>query len=84
MATNSSILAWRAPWIEEPVGLQSIGLQKSVINHWFPKPYKKNTTFTFDVCNGRFPSVPGPEESWEGGQVHLGPHEPSVLCPAGC
>ena len=28
MATHSSILAWRTPWIEEPGGLQSMGLQK--------------------------------------------------------
>ena len=27
MATHSSILAWRVMWIEEPGGLQSIGLQ---------------------------------------------------------
>ena len=27
MATHSSILAWRTPWTEEPVGLQSMGLQ---------------------------------------------------------
>ena len=27
MATRSSILAWRAPWTEEPGGLQSLGLQ---------------------------------------------------------
>ena len=26
-ATQSSILAWRIPWTEEPAGLQSIGLQ---------------------------------------------------------
>ena len=25
MATHSSILAWRIPWIEEPGGLQSMG-----------------------------------------------------------
>ena len=25
MATNSSILAWRNPWTEEPGGLQSMG-----------------------------------------------------------
>ena len=24
MATHSSILAWKIPWIEEPVGLQSV------------------------------------------------------------
>jgi len=28
MATHSSISAWRVPWIEEPEGLQSIGLQR--------------------------------------------------------
>ena len=28
MATHSSILAWRNPWIEEPGGLQSIGSQR--------------------------------------------------------
>ena len=28
MATRSSILAWRIPWIEEPGGLQSMGSQR--------------------------------------------------------
>ena len=28
MATHSSILAWRIPWMEEPGGLQSKGLQR--------------------------------------------------------
>ena len=27
MATHSSVLAWRIPWMEEPVGVQSIGWQ---------------------------------------------------------
>ena len=27
MATHSSILVWEIPWIEEPGGLQSVGLQ---------------------------------------------------------
>ena len=27
MATHSSILAWRIPWMEEPGGLQSLGSQ---------------------------------------------------------
>ena len=29
MATHSSILAWRIPWMEEPGGLPSIELQES-------------------------------------------------------
>ena len=28
MATHSSILAWRIPWIDEPGGLQSTGSQR--------------------------------------------------------
>ena len=28
MATHSSILAWRIPWMEEPGGLQPIGLPR--------------------------------------------------------
>ena len=28
MATQSSILAWRLPWMEEPGSLQSTGLQR--------------------------------------------------------
>ena len=27
MATHSSTLAWKIPWMEEPGGLQSVGLQ---------------------------------------------------------
>ena len=29
MTTQSSILAWEIPWIEEPGGLQSMGSQRS-------------------------------------------------------
>ena len=28
MATRSSILAWKIPWMEEPSGLQSMGWQR--------------------------------------------------------
>ena len=28
LATHSSILAWRIPWMEEPGGLQSMGSQR--------------------------------------------------------
>ena len=31
MATNSSILAWRIPWTEEPSGIQSTGEESSGI-----------------------------------------------------
>ena len=29
MATHSSILAWRIPWMEEPGGPQSMGAEKN-------------------------------------------------------
>ena len=32
MTINSSVLAWRIPWTEEPGGLQSIGLQRAEHN----------------------------------------------------
>ena len=28
MATHSSTLAWKIPWVEGPGGLQSVGLQR--------------------------------------------------------
>ena len=31
MATHSSTLAWKIPWTEKPGGLQSMGLQKSIL-----------------------------------------------------
>ena len=33
MATHFSVIAWRTPWIEEPGGLQSMGLQR-VRHNW--------------------------------------------------
>ena len=29
MKTHSGILAWRIPWMEEPGGLQSMGLHRN-------------------------------------------------------
>ena len=44
MATHSSILAWRIPWIEDPGGLQSMGLQR-VRHSW------ATNVFTFTSGN---------------------------------
>jgi len=38
MATHSSILAWRIPWMEEPGGLQSMGSQR-VRHDWATNPH---------------------------------------------
>ena len=46
MATQSSILAWRTPWTEEPGRLQSIGSQR-VGHDW------KTFTFTFTSFCGK-------------------------------
>ena len=42
MATQSSILAWRIPWTEEPGWLQSLGSQRvrchlATKQHWAPR-----------------------------------------------
>ena len=34
MATHSSTFAWRIPWMEEPSGLQSMGLQSQMRLHF--------------------------------------------------
>ena len=39
ITTHSSILAWRTPWTEETVGLQSIGLQRVRHNFEFRQQY---------------------------------------------
>ena len=40
MATHSSILAWRIPWIEEPSRLQSMGSQR-VRHNWATNIFTK-------------------------------------------
>jgi len=46
MATNTSILAWAIPCIEEPGGLQSMGSQKSDMTEQAPPP-PPHTQFVF-------------------------------------
>ena len=41
MATHSSILAWRIPQIEEPDGLQSMGLQRIGVKKYYSTTKKK-------------------------------------------
>ena len=51
MATNSSILAWRIPWTEEPGGLKSMESQESGIR-------RNNLTTTFQLrTNQRKPNL---------------------------
>ena len=47
LATQSSILAWRIPWTEEPGGLQSMGSQR-VGHNW------ATNTFTFNISKISF------------------------------
>ena len=51
MATHSSVLAWRIPWIEEPGGLQSRGSQRAEHNG-------ATNTFTFHSCITLMYSMP--------------------------
>ena len=59
MATQSNILAWKIPWIEEPGGLQYLGLQR-VILYWGTERMHTHTqthtrTHTFWYINGKTP-----------------------------
>ena len=50
MATHSSILAWKIPWMEEPDRLQSKGSQR--VGHDWATSFSLNLSFTFqDSCN---------------------------------
>ena len=49
MATHSSTLAWRIPWMEKPGGLQFMGLQR----------VRCDFTFTFTIYKGLDSSVSG-------------------------
>ena len=48
MATYSSILAWKVPWIEEPGGLRSMGVTKSLSElHFTSVTFEFNLTHSF-------------------------------------
>ena len=66
MATHSSILAWRIPWMEEPGGLQSTGSQR--VRHDWATSLSISTpqTFLLSPISSDFPS-PRPSDwrfSW--------------------
>ena len=50
MATYSSILAWRIPWTEEAVGLQSMGSQRIRHDSAAKQKYKKMYDIRLCVC----------------------------------
>ena len=58
MATHSSILAWRIPWIEEPGGLQSMGLQR-VGHDWFDLACSHKGAFFTSLFKSSFLSILG-------------------------
>ena len=49
MATHSSILAWRIPWIEDPGQLQSMGLQRAGHNQMTNTHIPENLLSTFSL-----------------------------------
>ena len=50
MATHSNILAWRIPWTEEPVRLQSRGLQRVRYNWRTKHTHTQLDVYTFHSC----------------------------------
>ena len=75
LASHSSILAWRIPWTEEPVGLQSMVLQR-VRNDWITNTHthihRHTHTRVFSRLN------PGFGVSFTH-QVWAAPHKPTRL-----
>ena len=62
MATQTSTLAWKIPWMEDPGGLQSMGFQKN----W---TRLSDFTFTFHFHAlekelATHSSVPGESQEW--------------------
>ena len=55
MATHASILAWKIPWPEEPVGLQSMGSQR-VGHDWVTNTFTFTTQHIFEVRDPNIPS----------------------------
>ena len=53
MATHSSILAWRIPWVEEPGGLQSMGVTMSR-THWVTDAPRVSRSFAFHGISWSF------------------------------
>ena len=72
MATHSSVLTWRIPWIEEPGGLQSMGSQTVGYNlRTKQQPQNITQTVTASVLAILFRSCPSlaPQRSqhqWSG------------------
>ena len=55
MATHSSILVWKIPWMEEPGRLQSVGLQR-VGHNWATSQELEVMTLWMTFCrDGTFP-----------------------------
>ena len=56
MATDSSILAWRIPWTEEPARLQSLGLQR-VGHNWATNNNNNNKILVMEQDSDLNPSL---------------------------
>ena len=52
MAPHSSILAWEIPWTENPVGLQSMGLQR--VGHYLATEHAGTHAHTCSVHVGSY------------------------------
>ena len=53
MATNSNTLAWKIPWMEEPDGLQSMGLQRAG-HDWGTSPSPFTYSFYLFLISSAF------------------------------
>ena len=56
MATHSSVLSWRIPWMEGPGGLQSMGLERVKHDKQLTHTHTHTHTPTEDIAAYWFPS----------------------------
>ena len=60
MATHSSILAWRIPWMEEPGGLQSTGSQR--VGHDWATSLSDFVSYHLPLCRTGLFAAPLPSQ----------------------
>ena len=81
MATNSSILTWRIPWIEDPGRLQSMGLQR-VRHNWLSEHCcvsKWSCTYPSPSVSSGNTSLTPHQLSWPSGVWNLAAHQVSAM-----
>ena len=82
MATQSSILAWRIPWTEEPGGLQSMGSQRVGRNLATERQQQIHAYTHTHVCEISGVTVSGHAHTLSPSSLFSQPFQPSLTAVA--